>query len=37
MMTTVDEDNNDITKVPDKFIYFFRKVLLFRFIAELDK
>ena len=35
MMTTVNEANNDKTKVPDKFI--FRSVLLFCFTTELDE
>ena len=34
MMTTVNEVNNDKTKVLDKFI--FRSVLLVRLTAELD-
>ena len=33
-MTTVNEDNNDETKVPDEFI--FRGVWLVCFTAELD-
>ena len=35
MMTTVNEDNNDNTKVQDKFIY--RSVSLVRLAAELDE
>jgi len=35
MMTTVNEVNNDKTKVPDEFI--FRSVSLVCFTAELDK
>ena len=34
-MTTVDEVNNDKTKVPDEFT--FRSVLIDCFTAELDK
>ena len=33
-MTTVNKDNNDKTKVPDKFI--FRSVSFVCFTAELD-
>ena len=35
MMTTVDEDNRDKTKVAEEF--FFRSVLLDCFSAELDE
>ena len=34
-MTTVNEDNNDKTKIPDEFI--FRSVLLVCFNAQLNE
>ena len=34
-MTTVNEVNNDETKIPDKFV--FRSVVLVCFTAELDE
>ena len=35
MMTTVNEVNNDKTKIPDEFV--FRNVLTVCFTAELDE